>query len=130
MNRTKLTVGIILIFILGGLTGALAVQVYYKYELHGRPPRHHSSAERTDFIMSRLKKDLDLNTNQISDIRAIVEEGEKRATEIMDGIGPEMQRNLDQMFSLIREKLDPDQQAKLDEVKLRMNKFRKKKNKR
>ena len=126
MSRIKLTVGIVLIFILGGLTGVLAVQFYHKYEHRGGPPPQPSLAARVDFIMERLVDDLDLTREQVAEIRPMVERTDKEATRLKDTIDPEMRRIHDQGFSAIREKLEPGQQRKLDEVLERMKKFHRK----
>ncbi len=126
MSRVKLTIGIVLIFILGGLTGVLSVEFYHKYEHRGGPPPHPSLAARVDFIMERLVDDLDLTKEQVAEIRPMVERTEKETTRLRDTIEPEMRRIHDRGFSAIREKLESAQQRKLDEVLERMRKFHRK----
>jgi hypothetical protein len=124
MNKTKLTLGVILIFILGGLAGALSLQLYHRHDLRGGPPRHASLSERVDFIMERLADDLDLTADQVSQVRPLVETAEKAVSELRDRIGPEIRRIHDEGFEAIRQKLDPRQQKKLDEIRQRMKKYR------
>ena len=126
MNKAKLTAGIVLIFILGVLTGVLSTELYHKNSFRDHPPRPSTPEERTDFIMKRLARDLDLTDDQAVEIRPIVEESEKAMSELMDRISPEREQIMHQGFMAIREKLNPDQQVKLDEIRERIRNFRRK----
>ena len=123
MNRGKLTIGIILIFVLGGLAGGLAVQLYHNFEHRGGPPPLPPMAKRIDFIVERLTDDLDLAPKQVAEIRLLVEKNEREITEFRTRVDPEMKKIHNQGFSAIRERLDPDQQHKLDKLVERLNKF-------
>jgi len=124
MNKTKLTVGIILIFVLGGLAGALAVQLYQRHEFRDAHRRHRTTEERVAFIMKRLDRDLDLSESQTAAIRPIVEANEKAVSEIREQVGPEIRSIIDRAFAEIRQKLDPAQQRELDRIRERMKNLR------
>jgi hypothetical protein len=124
MNKTKFAIGLILIFLLGGLTGAFALKLYYRHDFRGGPPRHADLRERVDFIMQRLTDDLDLSPDQAAQVRPLVETSERAVSELRERISPEMRRIHDQSFEAIREKLDPNQQKKLDEIRDRMKNYR------
>lgn len=124
MNRTRLTAGIVLIFVLGCLTGGLAVQLYQRHESRDAHRWHRSPGERVDFIMKRLERDLDLTAAQTAEIRPIVEANEQAVSEIKERIAPEIRAILDRGFSSIREKVTPAQQRELDEIRERMKGFR------
>ncbi len=124
MTRAKLIAGIALIFFLGALAGALAMQGFYKYDKRGDPRRHLSTAQKVDFIVDRISRDLDLAPDQAAEIRPIVEAGEEEIRAIKDGIDPEIRESHDRVFSAIRERIEPAQQKKLDEMVARIKKFR------
>ena len=126
MNKAKVTAGIILLFLLGGVTGGLTVQLYHRQvprPEHHRPP---SASERTDFIMARLKHDLDLTPDQVVHIRPIMLSGEQAIAALMDRIDPEVRKIHEAGFAAIREKLEPEQQRTFDEIRERMKRFRRK----
>ena len=124
MNKTKLTVGIVLIFLLGALTGVLAGQLYQRGDRLGHPPKHRSAAERTEFILERLTDDLDLSPTQVAEIRPIVEKSEKDVSAILDRVDPDLRKIHEQGFEGIRAKLEPDQQRKFDEFRERIERSR------
>jgi hypothetical protein len=124
MNRTRLTVGIVLIFVLGCLTGGLAVQLFQRHEVGDAHRRPRSPEARVDFIMQRLERDLDLTVAQSAEIRPIVAANEKAISEIKERIAPQIRAILDRGFSSIRAMVTPDQQRKLDEIRERMKRFR------
>ena len=129
MKRIKLIAGIVVIFLLGGLAGA-SVTRYYGRSLfgdHHRPRPSH--AQKIEFIMARLKRDLDLTKAQMREIRPIVVEGEKKINSLRATIRPEIRKILDQGFVNMRVKLGPEQQKKLDELMAKLKRFAKKKEK-
>ena len=69
MNKAKLTAGITLIFLLGVVAGALAVQIYHKYDNKREPRRHLSLEKRVEFIVKKMGAELDLTAEQKSRIR-------------------------------------------------------------
>ncbi|NWF55062.1 MAG: hypothetical protein HXY45_09740 [Syntrophaceae bacterium] len=66
------------------------------------------------FIVKRLTQDLDLTKAQQAEIRKIVEESEEKITAIRKQYWPEIKGIIDRSFALMREKLSPEQQKKLD----------------
>ena len=129
MKKTKLIAGIVLIFLLGGVTGGLTVQTFFKRGFRDGPPKHRSVGDRAEFIVKRLAKDLDLSPAQVDEIRPIVQESEKAVSALMDSIDPELRATHDRGLAAIREKLNPEQQEKLDQIKEKMKKFRERRKK-
>lgn len=119
MKRVKLTVGICLVFILGALAGMLGTGVYMKYRFEkfgpGPPPPH--ARER---IMKRLTETLDLTEKQQGEIREIVDLTQSRMDAVRERHLPEIKKITEQSFELMKEKLDPEQIEKLDELRAKI----------
>ena len=126
MKRIKLIAGIVIIFLLGGLAGA-SVMRFYGWQRFGDNPRPRpGSVQRVEFIMERLKDDLDLTAAQMKEIRPIVAKGDQEVAVLKKTIRPAIRQIHDRGFAAIRGKLDPGQQRKLDELLARLRKFHKK----
>jgi Spy/CpxP family protein refolding chaperone len=114
MKKWKLIAGIALVFVLGVLAGSLGTR-YYHRDWPGRFFEEPSA--RKALILKRLTKDLGLTEAQQKDIRAIVEETEKK----LEAFGLErrsaVKAILDESFTRMKEKLDPEQQKKLEELR-------------
>jgi hypothetical protein len=115
MKRLKPITGILIVFILGILTGALAVRFYSKFESE-RPPHRRSNEERVEFIMKRLSGDLDLTAVQQKEIRPIVALTEEKIQAIRDEYRPRIRTLLDENIKEIKTRLTPGQQTELDRI--------------
>ena len=114
MKRWKLVTGIALVFVLGLLVGSLGTRNYHG-DWTGRFVEEPSA--RKALILKRLTKDIGLTEAQQKEFRPIVEETEKK----LEAFGLErrsaVKAILDESFSRMKEKLDPEQQKKLDELR-------------
>jgi len=116
MKKWKQILGVALLILLGGLGGSLVTKAYLVrwHLLMGSSPQ-----ARTDYVMGRLSKELNLRDDQKTKIQAIVrqleEEGQKRKRE-----------NIERMMKEISAELDGDQQKKLEVLKKRSDKWKKK----
>jgi hypothetical protein len=114
MKKWKLIVGVILVFILGLLMGSLGTRFYHRdwSERFFEEP-----SARKAVILKKLTKDLDLTEPQQKEFKAIVEETDKK----LEAYGLErrsaVKAILGESFSRMKEKLDPEQQKKLEELK-------------
>jgi Spy/CpxP family protein refolding chaperone len=114
MKKWKLIAGIALVFVLGVLVGSLGSRYYHRdwSERFFQEP-----SARKALILKRLTKDLGLTEGQQKDFRAIVEETDKK----LEAFGLErrsaVKAILDESFARMKEKLDPEQQKKLDELR-------------
>jgi hypothetical protein len=115
MRRLKPIAGILIVFILGILAGALAVRFYSKFESE-RPPHRRSTEERVEFIIKRLTDDLDLTVVQQKEIRPIVALAEEKIRAIRDEYRPRIQTLLEENIKEIKTKLTPGQQVELDRI--------------
>jgi hypothetical protein len=114
MKKWKLIAGVALVFVLGLMVGTLGTRFYHKdwSERFFQEP-----SARKSLILKKLTKDLGLTEAQQKEFRGIVEETDKR----LEAIGLErrsaVKAILDESFSRMNEKLDPEQQKKLGELR-------------
>ena len=120
MNRLKLAAGVILIFLVGALAGALGTGEYFRNRMErfgpGGPPPH----LRKSMVVKRMTEDLDLTEVQRAEIEKIVEESEAEVMAIRRTYLPEIKKVLDQSFELMKTKLDAKQRKKLEDLKERI----------
>jgi len=116
MKKWRLIAGVALVFILGALAGSLGTRFYHRdwSERFFQEP----SARRA-VILKKLTRDLGLTQAQHKEFRSIVEETEKK----LEAFGLErrsaVKAIIDETFSSMKEKLDPEQQKKLEELRAR-----------
>jgi hypothetical protein len=128
MNKTKLSIGVILVFLVGVLAGSLGMGMYLKHRLKrfepgGPPPPPHL---RHDLIMKRLSRKLDLTPAQRVELKKILEESEIKISAIRDQFMPKIEEVADQSFAAMKEKLNADQQKRLERIKEKIdNRFAK-----
>ncbi len=114
MKKWKLIAGVALVFVLGVLVGSLGTRFYHRdwSERFFQEP-----SARKALILKKLTKDVGLTETQQREFRAIVEETDKK----LEAFGLErrsaVKAILDESFSRMKEKLDPEQQKKLDELR-------------
>lgn len=115
MKKWKQSVGVVLLILLGGLGGSIVTKAYL---VRWHLVMGSSSQARTDYIMGRLSKELSLREDQKTRIEAIVkqleEEGQRRKRE-----------NIERMMKEISGELDGDQQKKLEILKKRSERRKK-----
>jgi Spy/CpxP family protein refolding chaperone len=127
MKKWKLTAGIALVFVLGLLVGSLGTRFYQRdwSERFSRDP-----AARKALILKRLTKDLGLTEAQQREFKGIIDETEKK----LEALGLERRSAVkaifDESFSRMKQKLDPEQQKKLEELRARHEARAKDKNRR
>jgi hypothetical protein len=115
MRHLKPIAGILIVFILGALTGALTARFYATFESR-RPHHRRSQEERVEFIMKRLTDDLDLSATQQTEIRLIVASTEEKIQSIRDEYAPGIRALRDESIEKIKTRLTSDQKAELDRM--------------
>jgi hypothetical protein len=114
MKKWKLIAGIALVFALGVLAGSLGTR-YYHRDWSGRFFEEPSA--RKALILKRLTKDLGLSETQREEFRVIVEETDKKLEAFRLERRSAVKAILDESIARMKEKLDPEQQKKLDELR-------------
>jgi len=114
MNKYKLVIGIILIFIVGALGGALGSAIYFKYRIDrfaiGGPP----PPVRSKMFMDIFARELDLSNEQKVEIEKIVGDTQEKIYALRGNIILEMEEINKQSFSDIMKLLDENQKKKLN----------------
>lgn len=126
MNKTKLSIGVFLVFLVGVLAGSLGMGIYVKYQLERFGPGGPPPPPRHGVIIKRLSRELDLTQTQRTELKKILQESEAKISAIRDQFMPKIEEIADQSFAAMREKLDADQQKKLERIKEKIdNRFAK-----
>ena len=114
MQKWKIIAGLLLVFILGTLTGALGTGMILKRQhlfFSDRPEG------RKTFIMARLTHKLDLSSEQQTRVEAIVDRVQSETFQrIRDG-RRFVHAQLEKGFTEIRNELTPDQQRRFDAMR-------------
>jgi len=127
MKKAKIIAGLMLVFILGALSGALGTGVVLK--------RHHpffsgKPEDRKTFILKRLTRELDLSAEQQVRIGAIIDRVQSETFKQIREGRRLMRQKLASGFAEIRKELTPEQQRRFDEVKAERDRRRKERDKR
>jgi hypothetical protein len=112
MKNWKAIIGVIAIFILGGLAGSITTIGLVRHRLvHG-----HGSQMFQDLIVRRLSWELRLDRDQRTQLRVIVAEGQGEMKVIRKQIQPQVEDLLTRSEAKVRVLLRPDQQEKFDKL--------------
>ena len=117
MNKLKLISGVTLIFLVGGLAGALGAGLYLKRGGGDFDREIIGPHRKVAMIMEKLSSRLDLTESQQAEIGKIVEESYAGIMAVKRRYLPEIKKIIDQRFEAINEKLTSEQQKKLAEIK-------------
>jgi Spy/CpxP family protein refolding chaperone len=117
MGRWKTVAGVLLIFVLGALTGSLGTGWMLKRQ---HPLFRKDSAGRVDFIMKRLSDRLDLTETQKPQVEAIVQRIEGRMRRHFTQQRAEMRRFIDEEANAIALLLTPAQQEEFEDFRKEM----------
>jgi hypothetical protein len=122
MQKWKIIAGLLLVFVLGTLTGALGTGMVLKrqHPFFSRQPE-----DRKAFIMKRLSRKLDLSAEQKVRIEAIIDRVQAEAFQKMREGRRFMREHLEKGFAEIRQELTPDQQRRFDQMKAERERRRK-----
>jgi len=112
MKNWKAIVGVIAIFILGGLAGSITTIGLVRHRLvHG-----HGSQMWQDLIVRRLSWELRLDRDQRTQLRVIVAQGHEDMKVIRKQIQPQVEELLTRSETKVRAILRPDQVEKFDKL--------------
>jgi hypothetical protein len=112
MKNWKAIVGVIAVFILGGLAGSFTTIAIVRHRL----VRGHGSQMMADLIVRRLSWELRLDRAQRSQLRVIVSEGQQEMKPLRRQIQPQIEDILTRSEAKLRAVLRPDQQGKFDKL--------------
>jgi len=112
MKNWKAIVGVIAVFVLGGLAGSITTIGMVRHRIvHG-----HGSEMMADLIVRRLSWELRLDRAQRAQLRDIVAEGQQEMKVVRKQIQPQVEDILTRSEAKVRVLLRPDQQEKFDKL--------------
>ena len=119
MKKWRLITGVILVFILGLLVGSVGTQVYHRQwsERFKKAPE-----ARRAIFMNRLTKELRLTEDQQRQVEVIIKEADEKRKALFQKQRGAIRETIDESFTLIKQKLDPDQQQELEELRTKFEK--------
>jgi len=118
-NKLKVSVGVLLVFVLGILAGTFGTQAYMKYRTsHFIEKGHEARAER---FLGRLSRDLDLTEVQQTEIGKILKDSHRKLAQISYRCQPEIRGIIEHDFGMIREILTDDQREQFDRFQRRFH---------
>lgn len=120
MKTAKIAIGILLVFVFGALVGSLGTGVFYEHGLE-RVDEARQHVDRKGRLLERLTRELELTVTQQAEIAEIIEQRQKELQEFKRLHRPEMEEIRARQHQRIRERLDVDQQVKLDRIMKRLD---------
>ena len=113
MKNLKAFLGVLAVFVLGTLAGALVTHRIYQRRIHaflrGGPAA-------TEMIVRRMNWQLDLTPAQRAQVETIVRDSRQKLREARQQIDPQMRALFQDMDQRIREVLTPEQRVKFDKL--------------
>jgi Spy/CpxP family protein refolding chaperone len=113
-TRLKIWLVIVGVFILGGATGVLLDGVYrLRASGNARPPEMHNGHHGEE-VIERMKSDLNLNDDQVTQIRAILDQTRNDYRALRTEVRPRYDAVRQNARAKIRALLNAEQQQKFD----------------
>ena len=118
MSRVKLWAGLIVLFSAGTLTGIVGTCLYHSFERGHRGGR--GPDVQHERIMKRLTHELSLTAAQRADIEPLVSRAHVEMLQLRFAHQAEVEDILTRGITEIKDKLSPEQQARLDRMYARL----------
>lgn len=123
MNRFKLVICVILVFLVGLLTGAVVSGFYYKERIKnfaaGGPPE----SARIRMLLDRFSHDLELTGKQKTEIEKILRDVQDEIFQLNRKTFPQIEEINEKGLEQIRAKLDSKQKEKFNTFQNKIQKF-------
>jgi hypothetical protein len=117
-TRAKMIAGVLLVFLTGAALGGLGTRIYMERRIRGLvhegPP-----AKLVPRFMDRLMRELELPPERHAEVEAIARELQTELIALRGKYRPELETILREHLDRIREKLTPEEQARMDEFRER-----------
>jgi hypothetical protein len=105
------------VFLVGVVVGVLGASLYFEAKIdkmfHGRPPGGEE-------VLARLTKDLGLTPHQQEEIRPLIMDFDRQASDLRKQFLPQMKALHEKVTAQIRAKLEGEQKTKFDEITERL----------
>lgn len=112
MTRLKIWLVVLGVFILGCVTGA-ALDSVYRMKARGDRGAEHGRRDKKD-VFEKMKRDLNLNDQQATEIRAILDATRNEYRQLRTEMKPRYDAIRQQGRARIRALLNPEQQQRFD----------------
>ena len=113
-KQIKIILGILIVFILGAVVGGLATRMVYEANIESIVSGDWKARE--DARVNRFSKHLDLDAQQRTQVRTIIQEARKELLDIDKLVGPQKADSRAKTSARIRSILNPQQAAKYDRL--------------
>jgi hypothetical protein len=123
MNKFKLIIGVILVFAVGALAGAIYTGYYFKEQLKVFVAEGPPMEMKIRRLLDEFSRDLDLSEGQRIEIEKILRDAQENILELRRKTFPQMEALNEKTLDLIREKLDEKQRAKFNTFYNKMKNF-------
>lgn len=112
MKNYKIYLGIFFIFLLGIVIGSLSTAIYIKHIIQKVMEGNNTTIDQ--FVITKLNNELKLTESQREEVTKIVKQATSDIYLIRKRNQPEIERVIEQSIALIKEKLNAEQNNKLD----------------
>jgi Spy/CpxP family protein refolding chaperone len=123
LNKIKLIIGVILVFAVGILAGAICTGFYFQGQLKQFIADGPPMDMRIRRVLDEFSKDLDLSDTQKIEIEKILRDAQEKILELRRNTFPQMEELNEKTLVLIREKLDEKQRGKFNSFYNKMKNF-------
>lgn len=114
-NKLKLCLGLLLVFLIGAVSGSLGTKIYFDQK-KGQFSKGDHLAKRKEAWMEKLKSELSLSQQQQGEIQKILDKSFGEMRSLRERNRPEMEKIIEDSIALMKENLDDGQKVKLDEM--------------
>ena len=114
----KRVLAVLCVFISGVIVGIVGHDLHMKHMFDRM--RHSPPGDKGDFIVNRMQKELGLTEAQVSKIRPIVKEGDRKVSELRDTFHPKMKEILDLTMEQVKKELSDEQKREFEKIHRRM----------
>lgn len=117
VTRPKVIAAVVLVitFAAGVIAGGIGVRVWMFRHQNGTQLRQEIALR----LVHRLDNDLQLTPQQHTEVQRIIDTHRARIDAIMDGVHPQVRREIDQTNDEIARILTPEQRTKFESLKMR-----------
>ncbi|MBU2546820.1 MAG: hypothetical protein KKB20_00290 [Proteobacteria bacterium] len=117
MNKGKMWAGLLVVFVLGGVIGALSDRIYYQHKVISRLERIRMDKGpfMAELMITRLAETLELSEEQKQKVQSLIEENFNRIHEVFTETHPRLEKISQETVARLNGVLTPDQQKKLVE---------------
>lgn len=113
-TRLKIWLALAVVFVLGCVTGASLDSVYRLRARGGGPRSERGKSHRQEKVFDEMKRDLNLNDQQATEIRAILEQTRNEYRALRTEVRPRYDTLRQSARTRIRALLTPEQQQRFD----------------